>query len=701
MTMRKFSGVVLSGVIACGLTCTMPPSGQDPKGPPTPDGPIVQIPRLGIEVWENRAGVPPAVPHPFVWVWRVAEGSPAEKAGFQSGNTLERIGGDVVCSAADVDRILDRFHPGDAVPVVLDKQWTDAAATHTVTLLPGPEEMLGLGIADDEIQEGKRYVNHKVGLSFSSPSREWGLLHVGADLLWGAILPEVVCSFSSQDRQVWGMLRVWELSQTLETFDRTYEKWCTDYCSSQKGSWGKVSSLKQSDGLRLESADAYPGGNVHTLHVLGARGEMNYCLNTWVSEGLWNARKAEMDDIIRSVVYGNPDVHGVVSTVRDGLPAAAAGIQVGDGLLALQGEPLPRGSADFHRLIRTLSPGQSIRIDVDRKGERKRFDVVLVAPALPPLVYRNPPGWERAREVDNLFRINQEDSIFGWTPGSASWVKTVFMPGPEKPVAKIDRFHKTALDGTLIDPERYTGGPLLPGCQPLDPRAFLRSGRPAFPVKIGPSDVHALPDIVYIQVEAKTGSASRNVPPKRLFTVELHRSPPAAGSIPYQVLILGEFPAVFGTWGTWTWRDPKSIVLYEDGRLWSPEWKVERWHLVSLEFKERALTALEAFKLQPFEGIHAAEVNNVIVRWKNAQFDVLLREAGTADLRSDAGQIEQTILEASAASEREKDEAQRTIEKGQSSAEVHGERSRAWRARIEVLKPILAALKDEIANRGK
>jgi hypothetical protein len=79
----------------------------------------------------------------------------------------------------------------------------------------------------------------------------------------------------------------------------------------------------------------------------------------------------------------------------------------------------------------------------------------------------------------------------------------------------------------------------------------------------------------------------------------------------------------------------------------------------------------------------------------------LLRTAKLEDLRDYVDQIEHTIFEATDASEKEKDAAQQLVAGGASADNAHADLARAYRLRIEVLKPILAAIKEEIANRNK
>jgi hypothetical protein len=108
----------------------------------------------------------------------------------------------------------------------------------------------------------------------------------------------------------------------------------------------------------------------------------------------------------------------------------------------------------------------------------------------------------------------------------------------------------------------------------------------------------------------------------------------------------------------------------------------------------------DVFKLEPSHQISAKEINELLIVWKNRNLERLLRST-TEELRGHIDQIEVTILEATESAERERDEAQRLMASGGIGESQHTELARAYRLRIEVLKPILAAIKEEIANRSK
>ena len=107
------------------------------------------------------------------------------------------------------------------------------------------------------------------------------------------------------------------------------------------------------------------------------------------------------------------------------------------------------------------------------------------------------------------------------------------------------------------------------------------------------------------------------------------------------------------------------------------------------------------FALEPSKDISVPDWTNVVVAWKTRHLDDLLSNAKADELKDLVVRIEQTILQATNSSEREKDFAQKAVASGQGGEEGHLELARAYRLRIDVLKPILAAIKDELANRAR
>jgi S1-C subfamily serine protease len=66
-------------------------------------------------------------------------GSPAAQAGLSAGDVIDSVDGHAVSSSADVQSVIEQYHPGDKVSVV----WTDQSGqthTSTVTLANGPAD---------------------------------------------------------------------------------------------------------------------------------------------------------------------------------------------------------------------------------------------------------------------------------------------------------------------------------------------------------------------------------------------------------------------------------------------------------------------------------------------------------------------------------------------------------------------------------
>jgi serine protease Do len=78
---------------------------------------------------------------------------------------------------------------------------------------------------------------------------------------------------------------------------------------------------------------------------------------------------------------GLREIEGVMvesySPSEDASPAARAGIELGDVIVAVDGKPTPRVSA-LQRIVRGYKPGQTVGVDVVRFGARRSFRVRLV-----------------------------------------------------------------------------------------------------------------------------------------------------------------------------------------------------------------------------------------------------------------------------------------------------------------------------------
>jgi tetratricopeptide (TPR) repeat protein len=126
----------------------------------------------------------------------------------------------------------------------------------------------------------------------------------------------------------------------------------------------------------------------------------------------------------------------------------------------------------------------------------------------------------------------------------------------------------------------------------------------------------------------------------------------------------------------------------------------------SARIKEQVASARfreEVAKLSLPELLASSEKTEAIVAAKRQQLPGILRDRKTDELSVLAVKIEQTILDLNHESEVAKDHAQQvTATNGdpKQSDELRG-LSISYRERIELLKPIAAAIKDEIANRNR
>ena len=67
-----------------------------------------------------------------------------------------------------------------------------------------------------------------------------------------------------------------------------------------------------------------------------------------------------------------------VRRVEPGSPAEAAGLEAGDVIVSIAGEPVA-GPADVVRAVGARRPGQTVEVEVLRDGERRTLSVTLAA----------------------------------------------------------------------------------------------------------------------------------------------------------------------------------------------------------------------------------------------------------------------------------------------------------------------------------
>jgi hypothetical protein len=128
--------------------------------------------------------------------------------------------------------------------------------------------------------------------------------------------------------------------------------------------------------------------------------------------------------------------------------------------------------------------------------------------------------------------------------------------------------------------------------------------------------------------------------------------------------------------------------------------------------QQKALAAAAAFQTasladllvasDEFVGV-ARERNRALIAAKNQQLEKILREMKTDGLSALVTKMEQTILDLDHESEVAKDRAQQATAANGDPRHIEELRGLtiSYRERIELLKPVVAALKEEIANRNR
>jgi serine protease Do len=85
-----------------------------------------------------------------------------------------------------------------------------------------------------------------------------------------------------------------------------------------------------------------------------------------------SVRDLSADDASRAKVQQSDGVY--IDTVREGTPAARAGLKTGDIVVDFDGER-PRSTRHFTRLVRETAPGRSVKMTIVRDGSRQTLDI--------------------------------------------------------------------------------------------------------------------------------------------------------------------------------------------------------------------------------------------------------------------------------------------------------------------------------------
>ena len=389
-----------------------------------------------------------------------------------------------------------------------------------------------------------------------------------------------------------------------------------------------------------------------------------------------------------------------VVALTPGSPAAAAGVEPGDHLRRLDGDDVST-LADLFGALSRRAPGERIPVELERAGQPRTLEVVLGERPAPQQLRL--PGWEGSYDISGLWKPTGAHR-FGFKPGQGQWMKTVWLPSddPEAgPRPWLNYFVPATLAAGLMAPEWYGPGPMVEGGVVIQPATFARAIFGVREVALGAARYYAMTDVVYrTHLYAPGAADSVEEESRRDLMLALYASEPRPGAAPERVLLLGTRKYTLGN-DPWVWTPQETAVVYAGQKLWQASAEMRGNEIVRLEFKERVASAAEAFALRPFRQMPFDDFTKYLIAWKANELDRLLRDARTDVLKEHAVRIEQTILEADELSERAKDEAQRAVERNQGDVERFTQRARLYRSRIEVLRPILAAIKDELANRAR
>lgn len=160
---------------------------------------------------------------------------------------------------------------------------------------------------------------------------------------------------------------------------------------------GALNSLIQTDAAISSGNSGGPlanmRGEVVGINTAVARGDDNSAANN-IGFAISVDEVLTVLEQLRAQAAGTPRTEGflgvslearsdggagsIIATVQPGSPAEAAGVLIGDIVLAVDGEPV-NGQAGLVAAIRDRNPGDSIGIELVREGERLTVSATLVA----------------------------------------------------------------------------------------------------------------------------------------------------------------------------------------------------------------------------------------------------------------------------------------------------------------------------------
>lgn len=186
---------------------------------------------------------------------------------------------------------------------------------------------------------------------------------------------------------------------------------------------------------------------------------------------------------------------------------------------------------------------------------------------------------------------------------------------------------------------------------------------------------------------------SRDLQPD-LAVAELYSENPDGGALPADVLVVARREGA-------RWTSVGGYVAGTDGLLRATA-ALEGGHPFRVEVSEVQEPPLEDFLAAKETSVSAARWRtSALLRVKNRTLPRMLREGRTSDLETLVDRLEKLMLDLNHEGELAKDQAQRAVETNSGDADRLRQMSLVYKERIEVLKPILAAINDEVANHAK
>jgi hypothetical protein len=179
-----------------------------------------------------------------------------------------------------------------------------------------------------------------------------------------------------------------------------------------------------------------------------------------------------------------------------------------------------------------------------------------------------------------------------------------------------------------------------------------------------------------------------------IFLAELYGEDPDTGAAPIDVAIVAKRA------GAGAWQSVNGYLMRGE-RLMRATAILENGLPARVEGADVSEPPVEDFLVSKETSIRSGQLRTgVLLAAKNRTLPRILQDGKTTNLADLLTRIEKTILELSHERELVNNLAQQAIESGGNAGGLP-ELSLVYRERIEVLKPMATAVKDEIANRGK